>query len=416
MTWQPLLTGALRDQTLQVASGLLEGLPAPAADDQPGACLAAGAAGLAVTYAVAARSGRHEQAAALATAHLDTAVEVLASRPFSMSLCAGFTGIGWAANLVQRLLAEPPGDRCDDIDAALAHAVWHYPDLGPYDLVDGLVGLGIYALARWPNGAAADCLVGVLTQLARRARTDADGVYWWTSSQALTGPRRWQYPAGGVDLGLAHGMAALLPLLARACSLGVCESATRPLLDGAISWLLAHRIDMPGGPTMPSFVAAGTQARPARSAWCYGDPGVAVALLLAGRELDQPDWLRAGTELGLRAARRPPEQSGVTSAGICHGAAGLAHLFMRMHDLTGENEFAAAAAGWLGRTLEMCGQIATPGAPPAARAHVPWQGPGLLEGAAGISLVLFAACEPDEPVWDQMLLCGSGLASPVSAR
>jgi lantibiotic biosynthesis protein len=426
MTWQPLLTGALKYQALEVASALLGTLPAPAADDQPSACLSTGAAGLAVSLAVAARTGRHDRAAGLAASHLDAAVEVLASRPFSLSLYSGFTGIGWAANLVDPLINGVAGDRCDDIDSALAGAAWHYPTLGPYDLIDGLAGVGTYALARWPGGAAADCLVGVLTQLARRARTDADGVYWWTANETLAGPRRQQYPSGGVDVGFAHGMAGLLPLLARSCSLAVCEPTVRPLLDGAVSWLLAHRLELASGPTMPSFIAPGAEPEPARSAWCYGDPGVAVALLLAAWEVDREDWLDAGTELALQAGRRLPGQTGVTSAGICHGAAGLAHLFMRMHQLTGNEELAAAATFWLGRTLEMCGQVAGRDAAGEAQDEGSRPGTGLLEGAAGIALVLLAACDPDEPAWDQMLLCGTGQPSsaqpspaqpsPVSAR
>jgi lantibiotic modifying enzyme len=167
---------------------------------------------------------------------------------------------------------------------------------------------------------------------------------------------------------------------------------------------------------MPSFIAPGAEPLPARSAWCYGDPGVAVALLLAARELNREDWQHAGTELALQAGRRLPEQSGAASAGICHGAAGLAHLFMRMYQLTSNEELAAAATFWLERTLDMCAQAAGPGATSGPRDEAPGRGTGLLEGAAGIALVLLAACEPDEPVWDQMLLCSTGLTSPVSAR
>ncbi len=175
----------------------------------------------------------------------------------------------------------------------------------------------------------------------------------------------------------------------------MCEPTIRPLLDGAVSWLLAHLVDGPGGRTMPSFVAPGAQPPPARSAWCYGDPGVAVALLLAGRDLDEPAWQQAGVELALRAGRRLPEQSGVTDAGFCHGAAGLGHLFQRMYQLTGEEELAGAATFWIDRTLAMCDAAA--GGAGSDPAPVPWQGPGLLEGAAGIALVLLAACEPAEP-------------------
>jgi hypothetical protein len=218
------------------------------------------------------------------------------------------------------------------------------------------------------------------------------------------------YPAGGVDLGMAHGMAGILPLLARACALGVSEATVRPLLDGAVGWILASLADSPAGRTAPAFVAAGGAPAPARSAWCYGDPGVALALLLAARDTGEPDWDLAGTELALRAASRPARLCGVNDAGLCHGAAGLAHLFARMHELTGRHELADAATFWMERTIEMCDRFLD-----AENAEPAWTGLGVLEGAAGIALVLLAGCLPAEPAWDQMLLISTGLPAPVSA-
>jgi hypothetical protein len=301
-------------------------------------------------------------------------------------------------------------DRNDEIDLALARAVPRYPQDGPYDLIDGLAGLGVYALARWPRPAAADCLGAVLECLAGRARSESDGAYWWTGESGLAGRRAQLYPTGGVDLGVAHGMAGLLPLLARACALGVGGPAVRALLDNAVRWLTARLIGSPAGTTIPSFIARDIEPEPARTAWCYGDPGVAIALLLAARDAAEPGWERTGTDLAISAARRPPELTRVTDAGVCHGTAGLAHLFNRLYQMTGEAEVAAAAVFWMERTLEACAGALTADGGPA-----PWNGPGLLEGAAGVALVLLAACVPAEPVWDQMLLVSTGLDVIVSA-
>jgi lantibiotic biosynthesis protein len=409
MGWRPLLTGPTREEALECATALIRSLPAPGATDQRGAGLAAGSAGFAVCHAVAAQVLADEQAAGLATACLDNAVDVMASLPLSLSLYSGFTGIAWSADLVDRLLPGGIGDRNDEIDLALARAVPRYPQDGPYDLIDGLAGIGVYALARWPRPAAADCLGGVLERLAGRARSEADGAYWWTGESGLAGRRAQLYPNGGVDLGVAHGMAGLLPLLARARALGVGGPAVRVLLDNAVRWLTARLIGSPAGTTVPSFIARDIEPEPARTAWCYGDPGVAIALLLAARDAAEPSWERTGTDLAISAARRPPELTRVTDAGVCHGTAGLAHLFNRLYQMTGEAEIAAAAGFWMERTLEACAGALTADGGPA-----PWNGPGLLEGAAGVALVLLAACVPAEPVWDQMLLVSTGLDVIVS--
>ena len=416
MEWTPLLSGAMRDRALLSAAALMRLMTSAVVVGPRGAALASGSAGLAVCHAVAARAGQDERAGELAAASLDSAIEVLASQPLSLSLYSGFPGIAWAADLVGRLLPGPAGDRNDDIDLALARAVARYPASGPYDLIDGLTGLGIYALARWPRPAAADCLAEVVGQLAGRARADAGGVCWPTAAVALPGQLEQLYPGGAVDAGVAHGMAGILPLLARACALGVGEDTARPLLDGAVRWLLRHLVDSPAGRTAPALVAAGVAPAPARSAWCYGDPGVALALLLAGRDTDEPGWELAGTELALRAAGRAPELTGVSDAGLCHGTAGLAHLFARMHQLTGRPELAAAAVFWLKRTLDMCSPLTDAGGvSPRGQLGAAWNGPGVLEGAAGIALALMAGCLPAEPAWDQMLLVSTGLPAPVSA-
>jgi lantibiotic biosynthesis protein len=216
---------------------------------------------------------------------------------------------------------------------------------------------------------------------------------------------------------VAHGIAGVIPFLARVHRLGLAQETVRPLLDGAVRWLLAHMIDTASGPTVPYFVADGAEPGPARSAWCYGDPGVAAALLLAARDVGEPAWAAAATGLAVRATARPPDQTGVVDAGLCHGSAGLAHLFNRMYQMTAEPALADAALFWVERTLQLCSAAAhgqdttlTDDARPA------WKGPGLLEGAAGVALAMEAASTTVEPVWDQMLLVSTVGSAGVQAR
>ena len=412
---QPLLSGALKDRALQLAGTLAETLSVtPAAGHRDGS-LACGSAGLAICSGQFART-RCDRTARAALTHLEQAIDVLATERLTSSLYAGFTGIAWAVELVDRLLGTEGGDRTGDIDEALMRLLERYPEDAPYDLIHGLTGLGVYALARWPRPSAAQCLLGVVKQLARRARQDRDGVYWWTSP-SWRGPQWERYQRDGVDLGVAHGIAGVIPLLARVHRLGLAQQTVRPLLNGAVGWLLAHMIDTASGPTVPASVADGVDPGPARSAWCYGDPGVATALLLAARDVGEPAWTAAATGLAVRAAARPPEQTGVVDAGLCHGSAGLAHLFNRMYQMTAEAALADAARFWVERTLDLCA-TAAPGRDETltGAARPAWNGPGLLEGAAGVALALEAASTRMEPVWDQMLLVSTPRTPAAQAR
>jgi lantibiotic modifying enzyme len=151
--------------------------------------------------------------------------------------------------------------------------------------------------------------------------------------------------------------------------------------------------------------------RPARTAWCYGDPGIALALLAAGRAAGEPAWEREALALGHAIARRPPEICHVEDAGLCHGAAGLGHVLNRLYQATGDPELLAAARAWFERAFTywepgrgIGGFLAyTP--PEGDFDRLVWnEDPGFLTGSAGIALTLLAATSDVEPAWDRLLL------------
>ena len=397
-SWRPILTSDLRARAIEAVESLASDITAASAG-APNASLSAGSAGLAVLFAELARAEVQDGAQELAARSLDDAVEILATKPLSASLYSGFPGVAWAAEIAGELLGgdDDVNEEIDDaVLRALARVDWAH---APYDLIMGLTGLGVYALERWPRPAATEALARVAGELGRLAGEDEHGTYWFTAPELLLGSRREQYPAGGVDLGVAHGVAAVIPFLARVQALAAAD--VKDLVVKSVQWLLAHALETEAGPTIPYYVATGVEPMPARLAWCYGDPGVAATLLLAAEEAQQPAWADAATRIALGAAERPPDESGVVDAGFCHGSAGLAHLFNRAYQATGEPRLLEAALFWLDDTLARVAAVAD-----AARGaeHSAWNGRGLLEGAAGIALVLLAAATPVEPAWDRMFL------------
>jgi hypothetical protein len=105
----------------------------------------------------------------------------------------------------------------------------------------------------------------------------------------------------------------------------------------------------------------------------------------------------------------------VVDAGLCHGAAGLGHLFNRLFQATGDPGLGAAARSWFERTLQMRRPGRGVGGYEAWQAgdggEMTWVADaGLLTGATGIALALLGATTATEPVWDRMLL----VANPPS--
>jgi hypothetical protein len=132
-------------------------------------------------------------------------------------------------------------------------------------------------------------------------------------------------------------------------------------------------------------------------------------LLVAARSVNEREWEREALAIARRAAGRAHDSAGVKDAALCHGAAGLGHIFNRFFQATGEDLFREAACGWFERALEMkrarngiCGFSAYRRERDGKEY---WEDEaGILEGAAGIALALLAAATEIEPAWDRMLL------------
>ncbi len=278
-----------------------------------------------------------------------------------------------------------------------------------YDLISGLVGIAVPVLQRIadrkPSPSSEPLARNILDQLERLAVPMDSGLAWHTPPELLPPWQRLQAPEGYTNLGLAHGIPGVVAILARYVTAGVDAPRARLLLDGAVDYLRSV-----AGPVAGNRYAAWLPARPGgtcRVAWCYGDLGVAIALLSAAAATGRDDWRRDALELAHGMADRPFELSQVIDAGLCHGAAGAAHLFNRMAQATGEPGFGRAADAWFGHTLALRRSDGLAGFPRAQYndGNQTWEpSADLLNGAIGVALALHAAISPIEPAWDQLLL------------
>jgi hypothetical protein len=415
MSWQPLLEGVWKDRALESVQAVVDDLASLGCGPAGEPSLAGGTAGLALVHGYLEQARRGQGHAPTAVRYLRQAIAAVADQPALPTLYSGLAGVGWALAHLQGRVPEVDGEEdLLEIDGVLLSHLESSPWSADYDLVGGLVGFGVYALERLKPGAdatrlaAGTCLERVLDQLAATAERRPEGVTWWTDPAWLIPETREKFPRGYYNLGLAHGVPGVIALLGYAIAARGTADKARLLLNGAVCWLLAQQL--PEGPAaFSTFVVPGFPPAPARLAWCYGDLGLAVALLWAARCVGEAQWERAALAIARRAAARPPEHSGVVDAGLCHGAAGVGHLFNRLFQATGEACFADAARFWLQRTLALrqpdrgiAGYLAWS---PGADGALTWVAePGLLTGAAGVALALLAAATPVEPAWDRMLL------------
>ena len=151
-----------------------------------------------------------------------------------------------------------------------------------------------------------------------------------------------------------------------------------------------------------------TPSESSRLAWCYGDLGISMALYQVSKVTDNKILEKLAIEVLLNASnRRNLVSEQVIDAGLCHGTAGIAHIFNRMYRNTGIEKFKETSDFWIEETLKMA--KFDDGLAGYKAWHTEKYGGwvneyGLLEGIAGIGLALISAVSDIEPKWDECLL------------
>ena len=143
-------------------------------------------------------------------------------------------------------------------------------------------------------------------------------------------------------------------------------------------------------------------------AWCYGDLGISMSIWNASQTIKNKEWENKALEILRYSIKRTDlEKNSVIDAGLCHGAAGIAHIFNRMYINTKNTEFKNAADYWYVETLKMANHENSLSGFKAwhTEKYGGWQEEfGFLEGIAGIGLALMSAISDTDPTWDEILL------------
>src|SRR5215468_7571943 len=146
-----------------------------------GASLAEGHAGIALAHAALETAFPGAGHAAAAQRAMEHAMAIAAAQPLTASLYAGFTGIAWVAELIAgdaSLASEDdPLTAIDEtLEAYLAVSRWK----GSFDLMEGLVGVCVYALERLPRPSGQRILARAVSHLATTAERQRGRIAWRT--------------------------------------------------------------------------------------------------------------------------------------------------------------------------------------------------------------------------------------------
>lgn len=359
--------------------------------------------------------------------HLELAVRDVEGRSnFSTGLFSGLSGLAFSAWQLSRR-----GTRyrrlLSTLDAAIVPQAISLADglLGQhgvaahdFDVISGLSGVGAYLLCRRQEPGAAAALSAVVQALIYLSGEE-DGVPHWHTPVHLLWDEEMQrlYPHGDLNCGLAHGIPGPLAFLALASQAGVESPGLPESLARLADWLCRNRLDDSWGVNWPTATpllerdgrleaprAASTAEMTSRCAWCYGSPGIARALWLAGEALDRDDHRELAVAAMEAVFRRPLGERRIDSPTFCHGVAGLLQIALRFAHDTGRPVFWEQSRALVRQILGSYRPETLLGFRNLETPDSATDQPGLLDGAPGVALVLLAAATDVEPSWDRLFL------------
>jgi lantibiotic modifying enzyme len=322
------------------------------------------------------------------------------------TFAGGLAGVGWMMeHLVQNDFVEADTDEIlESLDPFLQKALTYDIEKGNYDFLHGAVGTGIYFLSRFPKKDSETRLrelVDYLDNLKHEPREIKDAFAWESVLDHEKGTR-------GYNLSLSHGISSIIVFLGKLLEKGIYTEKVSKLLNGAVNYLLGNELE-PGkyNSKFPSWIGSDYPISGSRLAWCYGDLGIGMSLWQAAKAAGNKDWEKKAIEtLILTTSRKDPKENSVIDAGLCHGAAGIAHIYNRIYHYTGNEIFKELGLYWLEETMKL--SIYEDGYAGYKTWHTEKYGgwvaeAGLLEGVAGVGLMLISMIANIEPGWDRCL-------------
>jgi lantibiotic biosynthesis protein len=314
------------------------------------------------------------------------------------SFCAGTSGIIWTIN---HLIKESFIDADDFYEAILPFLMKKGLEDAANNNLDYLHGASGIALSLldFSEEIPPSFFTELIRSIKEQGIEDEDSIKW-KSTLMMDDDKIVS------NLSLSHGISSFIIIL---CEIHEKFSEIKDLekiITKALHFLLTSKNKNRSHSIFPSYVDEENGHQESRLAWCYGDLGNALAFYKAGKTLKREELIQESIDIMLHAANRLElEKNHVFDAGICHGTAGIAHIFNRFYQNTGEEKFKITAQYWIDQTLKQA--IFEDGVAGYKTLHnrTEWRNEiSILEGAAGIALVLLSSISDIEPNWDKSLL------------
>lgn len=321
------------------------------------------------------------------------------------TLCRGLSGFGWVCEHLRKMkmLGNEDIEFLDDLDFVLCKQMLYDIKHENYDFLHGAIGVGTYFLSRFDkNEESIGYVEELLTELEKNGiECENNAIKWISVLNFETGEK-------GYNISMSHGMSSIIAFLIRLYQLNFETERVEKLLSGAITYILEQITYKEGGYSyFPMYSKENSSGFfYSRLAWCYGDLGIAyvlwhAAILMNNKELEN----MALKILYFNSNRVDLQSNGIYDASLCHGTAGVAQIFWNLYLNTNINKFGEITDYWIEQTLQMAKY------PDGLAGFKFYQTDGefvnsvsMLDGIAGIGLVLLSQLTEKKLTWDESLM------------
>ena len=217
-----------------------------------------------------------------------------------------------------------------------------------YDPISGVCGIGRYALENLSIPSfhkLSEKITNILIQFSLPILVKSHLVPGWylPASDHLNEVKfKKNHPNGNFNLGLAHGVTGILAFLSTAYLKGIRMEGHREAIERLATWIRSKSFSYQGGTCWPYAISweeevEGKPIEPKliKAGWCYGVPGIARTLFLAGKALKDIELKEFATRSMVELLSKPAKEWRLPGPGLCHGIAGLLAITQAMSD---ENE------------------------------------------------------------------------------
>ncbi|MEM1337010.1 MAG: lanthionine synthetase C family protein [Bacteroidota bacterium] len=327
------------------------------------------------------------------------------------SFSTGIAGFTWTIQHLQaqQFIDIDYDDLLSQFDNYLSTQMKMDFEQGEYDFMHGALGYAFYFLYRYEHTKNTDLKKRYQSHLSEsinsleRLSIQKNNTTKWKSFLDINKTKE------GYNLGLSHGIPSILYYLSRLQTIDVFKESAAKLIAGGANYMLELvKKDGKNLSLFPTWIEKDAPIEyDSRIAWCYGDLGIGLSLLRAGRAIEDVAIQNHALEiLKTTTTRRMPDDTLVNDAGICHGSYGNALIYQSLFQKSNDISFKKSLDFWIEDGVQKAIHKDGYGGYKQWNGHSKiWTSKlSVLEGIAGIGLVIIDYLSEKPNSWNECLM------------